>query len=81
MTRKGVTGHKTSFDDDTFALLKQCRQLSSIPLGLGFGIYSPEQVKALQGQADLLIVGSALLRAWQEGGLEKYSDLLHQLRV
>ncbi len=81
VARKGVTGQKTDLDEETFLLLERCRERSSIPLGLGFGISSSEQVKALQGKADLLIVGSALLRAWQEGGLHQYQKQLQKLSV
>ena len=79
VARKGVTGLKTDLDDDTFLLLDRCREISSIPLGLGFGISSSKQVQDLQGKADLLIVGSALLRAWKEGGLPQYQELLQEL--
>ena len=42
----------------------------SDPLAVGFGISTGEHVNFLKGNADIAVVGSALLNAFEEYGLE-----------
>ena len=44
----------------------------AIRIGIGFGIETPEQVQAVVAVADYAIIGSALIRAAEEGRLEDY---------
>ena len=41
-------------------------------VGIGFGISSPEQARLVTEEADLAIIGSALIQAQREGRLNKY---------
>ena len=43
------------------AYLDRVRALSPLPVCAGFGVRTPEQVRALSGHADGVIVGSALV--------------------
>lgn len=45
-------------------------------VGIGFGIASPEQAKLVTEEADLAIIGSALIQAQREGRLEAYLEEL-----
>lgn len=47
-------------------------------VGIGFGISTPEQARLAASEADLAIVGSALIRARDDGRL---TDFLHHLRA
>jgi len=38
------------------------RALTGLPLAMGFGISTPEQVAAIAGHADAVVVGSAIVR-------------------
>lgn len=60
----GITGVQTG-EQSTAALdagLQQLRELTSLPLCVGFGISRPEHVQRLFGRADGAIVGSAIVR-------------------
>ncbi|MCD6319319.1 MAG: tryptophan synthase subunit alpha [Candidatus Desulfofervidaceae bacterium] len=58
----GVTGARSDLPEDLIQNLKQLRQITSRPIGVGFGIASPEHVKRLVPYADGIIVGSAIVR-------------------
>lgn len=60
--RTGVTGRATDFDDDTARFLTSVREFAGdLALGVGFGIRTGSQVRAVAQHADLAIVGSALV--------------------
>jgi len=67
----GVTGARTDLPPDIANYLKRVREHCKKPLGVGFGISTGEQAKSLAPHCDGVIVGSALLKAIQEGTLEE----------
>jgi len=81
VSRAGVTGQKDSLDNafDLTAYLAEIRQHSQLPLAVGFGIRHPEQVSELTGIADIAIVGSALLDAYKQGGIDTGKTLVTRL--
>ena len=58
----GLTGERVSLPPDLADNVAWLRGQTDLPVCIGFGIGSPEQVKALAPFADGLIVGSALVR-------------------
>lgn len=61
--RFGVTGARTSLDPDAQAFLARVRGRSNgLPVAVGFGIATAEDVHAAVEHADLAIVGSALVQ-------------------
>lgn len=58
----GTTGVRQELPRELIDQLKSLRSQSTLPLAVGFGISSPEQVAALAGVADGIIVGSAIVR-------------------
>ena len=81
VARKGVTGAVTKIDPMIFEFLKRCRKYSDLPLALGFGLSTGEDLKQLQGHADIAVIGTALLKIWEEKGYEAYRSLLQELAV
>lgn len=79
VARKGVTGKATSFEDDLYGFLEQCRNATDVPLALGFGLRQGEDLRGLHGRVEIGIVGSALLTAWEEGGEAGYASLVEDL--
>jgi tryptophan synthase alpha chain len=77
--RKGVTGRKTDLTVGVAEFLERCREATSVPLGLGFGIREAEDVRELRGLADIAIIGTAGLDAWQGRGPEGYRRFLETL--
>ena len=58
----GTTGVRQELPRELIEQLKSLRSQSNLPLAVGFGISSPEQVASLAGVADGVIVGSAIVR-------------------
>jgi tryptophan synthase alpha chain len=79
VARKGVTGRQTDLDQGVESFLARCRRSTPLPLALGFGIRRPEDVRALRGRADIAVVGTACLEAWERGGRRGYGEFLEAL--
>jgi tryptophan synthase alpha chain len=61
VSRLGVTGERETLSDSFRPVLDRVRALSNIPVGLGFGISTPEHARQAGALADGVIVGSALV--------------------
>jgi len=70
MARTGITGRKTEISPQTVAYLQAVRASCSLPLAVGFGLSEEAQVKALKPYAEIMIVGSALIKAYADQPLE-----------
>ena len=66
VSRTGVTGVRESLAPELLREAKRLRRRLALPLAVGFGISTPEQVKAVAGVADGVVVGSALVRLVEE---------------
>ena len=62
----GVTGARSTLDRDIERYVKKIRKFSSLPVGVGFGISKPDQVRRITRFADAVIVGSALVKVIEE---------------
>ena len=62
----GITGERKSLPPDLVDNVAWLRTQTDLPICIGFGISSPEQVRQLAPVADGLIVGSALVRRLAE---------------
>jgi tryptophan synthase alpha chain len=58
----GITGERKSLPPELIENVAWMRTQTDLPICIGFGISSPEQIKELAPVADGLIVGSALVR-------------------
>jgi tryptophan synthase alpha chain len=58
----GITGERRSLPPELSENVGWLRSQTTLPICIGFGISSPDQVRALAPVADGLIVGSALVR-------------------
>ena len=57
----GVTGARRSLGADVAEFVGRVRAHTKLPIAVGFGISEPDQVRALRGVADGIVVGSAAL--------------------
>src|SRR5262249_40643074 len=64
----GVTGARSSAPAGIEGLVARARQITGLPIGVGFGISAPEQAAAVAQYAELVVVGSALVRRMFEAG-------------
>lgn len=81
VARKGVTGYRTNLDQNLQAFVQRCRSVTPLPLALGFGLQTGANLQGIQGLVDIGVVGTALLAAWEEGGVERYTALLQELQA
>ena len=72
----GVTGARTDLPPGLVDRVKWLKTKTDVPILVGFGISSPEQVKAVAAVADGVIVGSALVRRVAEHAGQPRSALL-----
>jgi tryptophan synthase alpha chain len=66
VVRRGITGKKTELDQTVFNWLNLVKQNSILPIAAGFGIQSKEQIKELEGIADIAVVGSYFTKSIKE---------------
>jgi tryptophan synthase alpha chain len=61
VSRAGVTGARTDLTSDAETLVKRLRKFTDLPVAVGFGISSKEQVREVWRYADAAVVGSAIV--------------------
>ena len=82
----GTTGVRKELPPELIEQLKQLRENTDLPLAVGFGISSPEQVSSLEGAADGIIVGSAIVNRVAEAespdtGAASVEEFSRQMRT
>jgi tryptophan synthase alpha chain len=66
VSRTGVTGERQALSAEAAPLVEHLHELTDVPVALGFGISTPEQVAAAAKVAEGVVVGSALVRFLEE---------------
>lgn len=61
ISRAGVTGTREKVSAEAEKLVKRMREFTSLPIAVGFGISTVEQVRDVQRYADAVVVGSAIV--------------------
>ncbi len=61
ISRVGITGTQTSLASDAQELVQRLRRFTTLPIALGFGVSTPEHVRAVNEFADAAVVGSAIV--------------------
>ena len=61
VSRTGVTGASQSVSNELPAMMERIRAVTDLPVCVGFGISTPEHVRAVCPHADGVVVGSALV--------------------
>lgn len=79
VSRTGVTGTQAELAEGLAREVAAVRALTDVPVAVGFGISTPEQATVVAALADGVVVGSALVRALEEGGVEAGRDLVTRL--
>lgn len=62
LARGGVTGERAALPPDLGERVARLRQVTDLPIAVGFGVSTAEQVGQVVGVADAAIVGSAIMR-------------------
>lgn len=72
----GVTGTRTATSDAAPVITARARAVDqSLPIGIGLGVSNGDQAAEVGSYADLVIVGSALLKCLDSDGLDLQTDL------
>ena len=79
VARKGVTGKETNFGDDLSEYLGRCREATDLPIALGFGVASNEDVRFIRGKADIAVVGSETIRVIDRDGVDSVKPFIEEL--
>ena len=77
VTVTGVTGARSSVSGTLAQELSRVKQTISLPVMAGFGISTPEQAAEVGRLADGVVVGSAIVKLFEQYGGEQ---LKHKLR-
>ena len=80
ISRTGVTGARDALTVDLENDVVSLRESVDLPVAVGFGISTPEQAASVAGVADGVVVGSALITALDQGGVEGARAFLASLR-
>ena len=63
----GVTGTKSAAGGSVAAAVERIRRATDLPIAVGFGIRTPEQVAEISATADAAVVGSAVVQLIADG--------------
>jgi tryptophan synthase alpha chain len=81
VSRTGVTGTGQELAAGLGDEVRRLRGETEVPVAVGFGISTPEQAATVAAVADGVVVGSALVHALEEGGLDAARALVRDLRA
>ncbi|MEX1309347.1 MAG: tryptophan synthase subunit alpha [Candidatus Sulfomarinibacteraceae bacterium] len=75
VSRTGVTGEQQDLDRELAANVETARKASRLPVAVGFGISTPDQVSKVAAIADGVVVGSAIVnQIADEGDTDQLAD-------
>ncbi len=77
VSREGVTGERAELATSLPERIAEIRKTTSLPIAVGFGISTPNQVREVARYADAIVVGSAIVKRIAEYG--QSSELVEQL--
>ena len=66
VSRTGVTGTRDELSHQAKELVQRLRALTSLPVAVGFGISTADQVRQVWDYADAAVVGSAIVKEIEE---------------
>src|SRR5205085_9696032 len=75
----GITGERRSLPEELAGNVAWLRTQTDLPICIGFGISSPEHIRALAPVADGLIVGSALVRRLADAGDSPREEVVREI--
>jgi tryptophan synthase alpha chain len=75
----GITGERKALPDEVVQAVAWLRTQTELPICVGFGISSADQVRQLAPVADGLIVGSAIVRRLSQAINRPKADVIHEI--
>lgn len=80
VSRLGVTGVRAHLADDLTQSIRRVREVTALPIAVGFGISTPAQATEVARLADGVVVGSAVVQALEAGGVAGAVGVLEAFR-
>jgi tryptophan synthase alpha chain len=80
VARLGVTGATATLAEGLAESIAQVRRATPLPIAVGFGISTPAQACTVAGQADGVVVGSALVDVLGTRGVTAAEEFLRAVR-
>ncbi len=77
--RRGVTGKHSEFGADFSSYLGRCREATTLPLAVGFGIQQRSDILEIAGKADMAVIGSKTITLVDEHGEEAVAPFIREL--
>lgn len=73
VARRGITGKKTEINIEAKEWFSLVKRNATVPIAIGFGINSKEQINALKEYCDIVIIGSYFVKIIKEAYEKKRS--------
>jgi tryptophan synthase alpha chain len=80
VARQGVTGSHTEFVENFDDYVKRIRSVTDLPIGVGFGIQTKEDIEYLKGISDIAIIGTHTMRLFEQEGVQILGEYMRDLR-
>lgn len=80
----GVTGVRSEIKTDVASIVKAIKEVTDVPVAVGFGISTPGQAAAMSKEADGVIVGSAIVRQieeYKDQGKDQLADYVRTMKA
>lgn len=78
--RVGVTGKHTKFGKDEIKYIKKCRNNTTLPIAMGFGIQNKKDVDFLKNKIDIAICCTQAVKILDQSGSKAMGEFLRNLR-
>lgn len=81
IARLGVTGASAAIATDLAASIARVREVTTLPIAVGFGVSTPAQARSVGELADGVVIGSALVDVLGRDGVPGVTRFLSQIRT
>ena len=78
-SRQGITGANSKFAKELFDFVKGLKQIFNLPIAVGFGVKSKEDVAELAKVADIVIAGSVFVSLIKTTGISEVEKTVREL--
>lgn len=76
----GVTGVRSEIKTDIKGIVDEIREVTNVPVAIGFGISTPEQARKMAALSDGAIVGSAIVKIIEQYGADAGSHVYQYVK-
>ena len=81
ISRPGTTGEQKNLPTNVARYLDRVKKITKLPLALGFGISSSQQIWPLEGRLDIAVLGSKILNLYNKTPKNHKLKTLHDFLI